>query len=144
MKKEDLCKILRGRRAQMVVTMAVVIAWGLVSKRYSGPGRFWVNNSFAGVFYEIFWCLFFSFWLPKARPWVIALWVLGVTCGLEVSQLWHPAFLRPVRANFWGAALIGTTFVGSDFFYYVVGCGIGLLWSTLFKKSENDSSGKAK
>lgn len=130
-------RILQDRKTQIIISMAVIIVLGLWSKRYPGPARFWVNNSVSGIFYEIFWCLFFALLLPKTRPWVIAAWVLGVTCALEFSQLWHPAFLEPIRANFWGAALIGTTFVWSDFPYYFIGCGIGWGWLAFLREENN-------
>ena len=93
-----------------------------------GPGAAWLNNSFDGVPYEIFWCLFVSLFLPRIRPWRIASGVLAATCGLEFMQLWHPSFLEALRRSFLGAAILGTTFDWADFPWYFVGSGAGWLW----------------
>jgi hypothetical protein len=52
------------------------------------------------------------------------LWVLAITCALEVLQLWHPPFLQAIRSTFAGRALIGTTFVWWDFIYYIVAAAV--------------------
>lgn len=109
----------------MLLALVIVTGAGFVTKLYRGPARGWVNNSFSGVFYEIFWCLVGGLLAPKARPWKIVLTVFVATCVLEFLQLWHPAWLESVRATFLGRALVGNTFMWSDFPYYVVGCAGG-------------------
>ena len=87
-----------------------------------------MNHSLSGVWYEIFWCLLVFFVWPEGKPWLMAL-VVGLATGVvEVLQLWHPPFLDYLRRSFIGATILGTSFAGSDFAYYVVGCGIGWLW----------------
>ncbi len=111
-----------------LVSLVVVTLIGFYSKFYTGPAALWVNNSLSGVFYEIFWCLLFFFFLKKCRPGIIAACVLTVTCLLEFLQLWHPPFLVYIRSSFLGSALLGTTFVWTDFLYYSAGCALGWLW----------------
>jgi hypothetical protein len=106
----------------------LIIPVGLYAKLYEGSGSSWVNNSLAGAFYEIFWCLTVFLLLPRSRPWLIALSVLAVTCILEFTQLWHPPFLESVRATFLGHALIGSEFAWTDFTYYGLGSAAGWLW----------------
>jgi hypothetical protein len=119
---------LRARRLWTVASLLVTVPLGLYTKFYSGPAANWVNNSFGGVFYEIFWCLLIFLFLDAGKPWVIAVWVLVLTCCLEFLQLWHPPFLELLRGNFIGRTILGTSFAWSDFPYYVLGCGIGWLW----------------
>ena len=110
------------------MSLAVVVCAGLYGKRYRGPGAHWVNDSLGGVFYVIFWCLVFSFRLPKVRPAWIALAVLAATCCLEFLQLWHPPFLEYLRSFFIGRTILGTYFDWSDFPYYFAGAGLGWWW----------------
>ena len=111
-----------------MISFAVLVPGGLYSRFYRGPGAFWVNTSFGGVLYEIFWCLVLALFLPMVSAWRIAAWVLVATCVLEFAQLWHPRFLEMLRSHFLGAAVLGTTFDWTDFPYYFVGSAIGWFW----------------
>ncbi len=130
---------LLAERQRLAVALVAVTAAGFASKLYQGPGDGWFNDSLAGLFYVVFWCLAAAICLPTApaddagaapkgvSPGRIALTVLALTCALEVLQLYHPPFLQRLRGTFAGAALLGTTFVASDFVYYVIGAAIGWL-----------------
>ncbi len=118
----------RRRRLRLAASLLAVAAAGLASKLYAGPGAGWLNDSLAGLFYVVFWCLAAALLWPDAAPGRIALAVLAVTCALEAAQLWRPPWLQAVRSTFPGAALLGTTFVGSDFLYYLLGAAIGGVW----------------
>ena len=76
----------------------------------------------------VFWCLVVQLLVPKAKPVVAVTSVLVITSVLEAFQLWHPPVLQAIRGTFLGATLIGTTFVWSDFFYYVLGSLLGWAW----------------
>jgi hypothetical protein len=118
-----------------LVSLVIVTPLGFASKFYGGPGAFWFNNSFSGLLYEIFWCLAVAWVWPKASSRRIALIVFSATSMLETLQLWHPPILETVRSHFLGRTLIGTTFVRSDFIYYVVGCFLGWLWLERMKRT---------
>lgn len=110
-------------------SLAIVVPAGFGLKFYPGPGHAWVNNSLGGVAYEIFWCLvLFALWPRRSAINRIVLGVLVGTCALEALQLWSPPLLHRVRGTFLGRTLIGTTFVWTDFIYYLIGCVLGLLW----------------
>ena len=112
---------------RLVPALAAVTAAGFAAKLYRGPGESWANDSLAGLLYVVFWCLAAAICWPRAAPGRIALIVLAATCALEVLQLWHPPWLARARATFAGAALLGTTFVASDFVYYAIGAAVGRL-----------------
>jgi len=120
----------RGQKIQIwgVFSLLIIVTIGFYSKFYSGPAANWVNNSLGGVFYEIFWCILIFLFFGSSKPWIIATFVLIVTCLLEFLQLWHPPFLEIIRSNFIGRMVLGTSFTWSDFPYYFLGCGIGWLW----------------
>jgi hypothetical protein len=101
---------------------------GFFTKIYAGPAATWVNNSLSGILYVIFWCLLALLLAPDARPGIIALLVLIITCILELAQLWHPPALESLRGSFIGRTLLGTHFTWSDFAYYALGSGVGFLW----------------
>ena len=112
---------LRRQRAWALVVLALLFALGLASKLYAGPGAWWCGSYLGGVFYVMLWCVAAFIAWPRARPERIAAWVVAVTCVLEALQLWHPAWLEPMRRSFWGAALLGNTFSWWDFPYYFLG-----------------------
>jgi len=121
--------------------MALAVPVGFGVKFYSGPGAQWANHSLAGAIYEIFWQFAVLFFLPRARPWKIALGVFIATCGIEFLQLWHPPLLETLRGNFAGRAVLGSTFAWSDFPYYMLGslAGWGIL-SRLAQPDQKDES----
>lgn len=110
-------------------SLAIVVPTGFGLKFYPGPGHAWVNNSLGGTAYVIFWCLaLFTLWPRRWAITPIVLGVLVVTGALEALQLVdHPILVR-IRGTFLGRTLIGTTFVWSDYIYYVVGAVLGRLW----------------
>ena len=116
------------RRLLIAVSLAVLVPLGFFLKLYKGPAADWLNNSFDGALYEIFWCLLAGFLWPEARKARIAICVLVATCGLEFLQLWHPAVLESIRRHFLGAVILGTTFDWGDFPYYFLGSAAGWLW----------------
>jgi hypothetical protein len=121
-------------RLIILLSILVITPLGFFSKLYSGPGAKWFNDSFGGLLYEIFWCLVIFLIVPKLKPVNIAVGVFIVTCLLECLQLWHPPFLQAIRSDFIGSVIIGTSFVWSDFIYYILGSTIGWLWMERIRK----------
>ena len=119
-----------------LISILVITPIGFLSKFYTGPAAFWVNNSLGGVFYEIFWCLVVFLFFPRSQPVKIAALILIITSLLEFLQLWQPPFLQIIRSNFIGVTIIGDSFTWLDFPYYFVGSGMGWLW-LLFIKSRS-------
>ena len=114
-------------RRVLLWSFGAVTLLGTLGKFYPGPGRSWLNNSFGGVPYVIlFMALVALIWPRLAQGWV-ALGVLVATCLLEVLQLWQPAWLQAVRATLPGRLVLGSTFSPSDFWYYLIGAGLGWL-----------------
>ena len=116
------------------ISLLIITPLGSTAKLYSGFMQDWINNSFTGILYEIFWCLIIVFIFPRAAPGLVAITVLITTCLLEFLQLWHPSFLEVIRTTFIGSALIGNTFIWSDFVYYFIGSAIGYIWILMTRK----------
>ncbi|GAB4298422.1 MAG: hypothetical protein Fur0025_36890 [Oscillatoriaceae cyanobacterium] len=118
----------RKYRIALLASIAFIVPFGLATKFYRGPGQAWLNDSFGGVPYEIFWILLVVFIWPQLSAARAALLVFITTCFLEFLQLWHPPFLEAIRANFFGRLVLGTTFIWWDFPYYVIGSFAGWAW----------------
>ncbi len=110
---------------------------GICTKLYTGWAADWVNNSLSGVFYVVFWCLFASFLFPRTAAARVAGIVFAATCVLECLQLWHQPFLEHLRSFFLGRALLGTSFVWSDFVYYALGSALAWVWVAGVRRLEN-------
>lgn len=124
------------KRKWILTSIIVLIPLGLYTKFYTGPLYTWVNNSFGGVLYVIFWSVLVFLFIPKISPWIICGFVLVITSILEFLQLWHPDFLELLRSGFLGRALLGTTFSGLDFLHYIFGFIIAGLLLSFIKKVE--------
>ena len=121
-------------RLLTLLSLGIVIPLGLYANTHRGAGSVWLNNSSAGLLYETFWCLFFFLLFPKTKPFKIVIWVFIGTTLLELLQIWHPPFLEPVRATFFGKAMLGSSFSFVDIAYYLVGCLVAWFWILGLKK----------
>jgi len=118
-----------SKKTPIILSLLIVTSAGFLFKFYSGPAKHWFNNYFAGVLYEIFWCLVLLFFWPNKKYITrIAIEVFSFTSLLEILQLWHPWILQQIRFTFIGRTLIGTTFSWWDFPHYILGCIIGWFW----------------
>lgn len=115
-------------RLALLASILVIVPLGLATKFYRGPGQEWLNNSFGGIPYEIFFVLLVVFIWPQLSALRAALAVCLATCLLEFLQLWHPPFLEAIRATLLGRLLLGNTFQWSDIPYYFIGSFLGWAW----------------
>ena len=120
-----------------LVWLAIVVPLGFGLKFYPGPGHAWVNNSLGGTAYVLFWCLaLFVVWPQRSAINPIVIGVLVVTCVLETMQLVDHPVLARIRGTVLGRTLVGTTFVWSDYVYYVLGAVLGRLWLSALYRAE--------
>ncbi len=115
-------------RRCLLQLLAVVVPLGVASKFYAGPAQFWVRGHAGGILYVVFWILLALLIWPTLSSRLVAVTVLGITCILEVLQLWHPSALDGVRGSFVGHALIGSTFSWWDFPNYILGSVLAVLF----------------
>ena len=110
-----------------VVVFLGVTCLGFYSKFHRGLAEDWINNSLGGILYVVFWIMIWDFMRPRHNAKLIAISVCLLTSTLEVLQLSQHPVLEWGRSFFLGRTLLGTTFVASDFFYYMVGGLLGYL-----------------
>ena len=121
------------RNRWRLISLAIIVPLGFLTKIYSGPASDWVQNSLGGVLYVIFWSLLFSIPFSSSASWKIALIVLVATCSLEILQLWHPPFLEQIRSTFLGHALMGNSFSWKDLVHYFAGFLLSLVLLSLLR-----------
>ena len=106
-------------RAAYAAATALTVVAGLASRRTGMPA--WVHAYVGDALYAVMVAL------ALRVPWPVGRWVLpgalGYCFAVELSQLWHPAWLDAVRANRFGALVLGRGFLWSDLIAYAVGVG---------------------
>jgi hypothetical protein len=109
----------------------ILIPIGFLTKIYSGTGSEFVTNYLGGVVYVVFFILLASLVFPNASILKISLFVLVITCLIEVSQLIQNETIQNLRTHFLIRSLIGSVFNIFDFVFYLAGAIIG--YGVLFK-----------
>ncbi len=96
-------------------------AAGLASRRWSAvlPG---IVARYAGDFCWALACFaLLRLLLPRQRLFQVFLLALACSVGIELSQLWHPAWLDSIRHTAVGGLLLGFGFRWSDLLCYLSG-----------------------
>ncbi|RSK49065.1 DUF2809 domain-containing protein [Hymenobacter rigui] len=100
---------------------------GLASRRFGG----WLPPFVASYAGDALWALL-VYWLvgllrPRWSSWRTGAVALCFAVVIEISQLWHPAWLQAIRATTLGALVLGHGFLWSDLLCYAVGVLAGVL-----------------
>lgn len=116
----------RNRLLYFAFAVATVVV-GLATRRYSA-----VLPTFIGAYApDALWALM-VFWFVgmlwvRARTVQVAIVALGFSYAIEISQLFHPAWLDAIRHTRLGGLVLGFGFLGSDIVCYTAGVGVGVL-----------------
>ncbi|MCW1925796.1 DUF2809 domain-containing protein [Luteolibacter arcticus] len=124
-------KVFRMRRSRLVYAgwIAVTIAAGLVS-RSSRAASFLPDfiRSYAGdTLWALMVFLILGFLFPRAKTGVIGLAALGISFGVEISQLYEAEWINRIRATRVGGLVLGRGWVTTDLLCYAVGVGLGVM-----------------
>ncbi len=113
-------------RWQTLLLLALTIALGLASRRF-GPQIPGFVAAYAG---DVLWATAAYLGVTLLAPRVslaVAAGLAGVIAlGVEVSQLWKPAWLEAIRHTRLGGLVLGFDFVASDLLCYAVGVLLGV------------------
>jgi hypothetical protein len=117
----------RRNKVLYAVIIGVVIVLGLASRSDWGARvlpQFVVT--YAG---DTLWALTvfltLGFLFSKTPTLQIALLAIGISCAVEVFQLYQADWINVVRETLPGKLLLGSGFLWSDFICYTVGCAAG-------------------
>jgi len=139
MKKNNAGKsVLKGGFPFAVFVLSAIL--GIASRKGANIlPQFFVaytgDTMWALAFFAIFRWLF-----PRQRNWEIGLITYNFSCLIELSQLWHPAWLETIRATLIGGLLLGFGFRISDLFCYFAGCLLGFCIFSLGKSRGSDAA----
>jgi hypothetical protein len=114
----------RNRLTYLIVIIAVVIL-GLASRRYSrqlpeflaayAGDTLWALTAFLGI----------GMLFPRWTTLRVCLTALLFAFSIEISQLYHSAWIDHIRYTRVGGLILGYGFLWSDLLCYVVGISIG-------------------
>lgn len=121
----SLSRTLARPRWQTLLLLALTIALGLASRRFRGEQPEFVG-AYAG---DALWATAAYLGVTLLAPGVsipAAAGVAGaIALGVELSQLWKPAWLEAIRHSRLGGLVLGFDFVWSDLLCYAVGVLMG-------------------
>ncbi len=125
------------RRAGFLALLVTTVALGLASRHWA-PSLPRFVGAYAGDARwacAVYWML--GFVHPRMRVVHRGLLALTVAVVVEVSQLWHPAWLDAIRATPLGGRLLGFGFLWSDLACYAVGVGLAMWIDQSFSRTRD-------
>ncbi|MBS3770339.1 MAG: DUF2809 domain-containing protein [Bacteroidales bacterium] len=118
-----------------IVLIVIITALGFSAKLVPHGEATWLSNQLAGLFYVTELSLILYLFFPEHFIILLVIAAFLLTSLVEFMQLWHPAFLEPIRSSFLGHTIIGSTFSWLDFPWYVGGAVLGWLLLKWIKKT---------
>lgn len=113
-------------RIILIICIIVIIPLGYFV-RFHAPVPEWIRDTLGSIAYQILLMLLVAFFLPKAAPVWVAIWVCFASCVIEFLQLLQSPLLQAIRATLPGRLILGNTFTWSDFPFYFIGSFLGWL-----------------
>lgn len=117
--------------------VVITILSGLASRRFAAILPPWVNMYLGDALWAlmVFWILALLF--RRKEPVWIALATLLFSYSIEVSQLYHAAWIDAIRATRLGGLVLGFGFLWSDMVCYTAGAAFGFVTELLFLKKNS-------
>lgn len=116
---------------------AVVIVAGLASRSASASFLPGFVRAYAGdTLWSLMVFLALGILFPGARTPVLAGAALGISFAVEFSQLCEVDWLNRLRANRFGALVLGKGWVATDLLCYAAGVGIGVVGEVMGRKGQ--------
>jgi hypothetical protein len=123
------------KRALYLICFGTAVALGLGSRRCSGYLPAFVAQYAGDMLWALMVFLGFSIITPAHSTSRRAIWALGTSYVVEVSQLYHAAWIDAVRHTTLGGLVLGFGFLWSDLVCYTVGVGAGAAVEFLLLRS---------
>lgn len=124
-----------SNRSTTAVLALLVIVTGLASRRYPVFGNYPGDTLWAALVY-----LLWAFSLSRHPHKTLFVFTVLTSFAVEVSQLFHPAWLESIRANRIGHLVLGNGFDPIDLLAYVAGAFIGMALIKVATRTTNRSN----
>lgn len=114
--------------------LVITIAAGLASRHFPGILPHWVQLYMGDTLWALMVFLLSGFIFHKKSTLWVAIAALVFSYSIEISQLYHAAWINALRANPLGGLVLGFGFLWSDLLCYTVGVGFGYTMEKVFLK----------
>ncbi len=116
----------------------LVIPLGLATRKYPSGFPGFVADFGGDVLWSTMFFFLFRAFLPGPSLLKIALYTIVFSLSIELSQLYHAAWIDSLRTTFLGRMLLGNRFLWSDIACYLVGTIIGWVIGQIADKYSAD------
>ena len=124
-------------RLWYTLTACVVVALGLVTRPLKPFADAFVS-AFGDALYAVLVYLLIGVALPRLRPLWVFFAATFLAAGVEVGQLFHPAWLSAVRRTLVGGLALGGTFSVGDLWCCLAGTLIAFGCELFWKKRKEE------
>jgi hypothetical protein len=121
-------------RLGYIALLLLTIGLGLASRHWANALPGFVGTYVGDALWAcaVYWAV--AVVSPRARHIRRGLVALAIAVAVEVSQLFHPAWLDAIRATALGGRILGFGFLWSDLVSYVAGVGLAVLLDQLVSR----------
>jgi hypothetical protein len=113
---------------------------GIASRKWGVHLPFFLAEYAGDTMWSLAFFAFFRIILIKQKLITVFIVTLDFSFLIELSQLWHPAFLDAIRHTLPGGLLLGFGFKWTDLICYLSGCLMGWLIFSLTLRQASFSS----
>jgi len=113
--------MLKNRRLLYFILSLLIIPVGLSTRKEPQWYFSFIADYGGDVLWSTMFFLLFRFFFPANQLWKIALYTFSFSVVVEISQLYHAAWIDNIRHTFLGSMLLGFSFLWSDILCYFAG-----------------------
>ncbi|MDH4421731.1 MULTISPECIES: DUF2809 domain-containing protein [Bacillus] len=124
----------KRNRLRYAMFTIIVIILGLSSRKFAFALPDLLNDYLGDALWALMIFIGFGFLFPKIETKKLAFISLIFCYGIEISQLYHAAWIDSIRATTLGGLVLGYGFLWSDLVAYTIGVGVGMLCELMLQK----------
>lgn len=124
----------KRNRLLYVVFIIIVIILGLSSRKFAFALPDLLNDYLGDALWALMIFMGFGFLFPKIETKKLVFISLIFCYGIEISQLYHAAWIDNIRATTLGGLVLGYGFLWSDLVAYTIGVGVGMFCEFMLRK----------
>lgn len=129
----------RPRKAYLLL-IAIIIPIGLVARHIRSAHPSFLSECTGDTLWPVVFFLAIGVAMPRAATWLVASLTLGITAGIEFSQLIHGRWLDTARSVPGLGFMLGNTFLWSDVACIVTGTLLAAIceWPWRYRRAGSD------